>query len=376
MTTSTTLFRLTLAAAALAVAGSATAQMKSVGKLSEHGFPATITDFAGTALVHGLDVNDPLLIVEDPFFFDPLLPLDVDTGNFPPETLYWMAAADMPTTVGDAEISMSVAAVFGTDTAQQGQQTLSAALTIRIDTPTVGTYTVTHPSGVQVFEVAVAGDKAINETSETFGGGTSNFNSPLNVALSPIGPTLLEWDINAPLGYLGNPALPHTVTGSPFGTNFFRVEGPDVGGPGIDLIETDLFTVVGKRAVIAPTAWADLSGGLPGTDGIQPYLSGTGDLSGGSPFSVSLTGAPDGTLGILFVGTQASNTPFAGGVLVPNPSTGFRRQRITNFAGQISFGGAVPTLPPGVQIFIQYWIQDSGAPQSFTGTNAIVGTVP
>ena len=33
-----------------------------------------------------------------------------------------------------------------------------------------------------------------------------------------------------PAGYLGDPTVPHTVTGSPFETNYVKIEGPNVGG--------------------------------------------------------------------------------------------------------------------------------------------------
>jgi hypothetical protein len=56
----------------------------------------------------------------------------------------------------------------------------------------------------------------------------------------------LMWNTGAPAGYLGNPNTPHAVTGSPFNTNFFKVDGPNVGGAGINSIQTTLFTVSGK----------------------------------------------------------------------------------------------------------------------------------
>lgn len=60
----------------------------------------------------------------------------------------------------------------------------------------------------------------------------------------------LKWDPAvapaAPAGYLGNPNTTHAVTGSPFGTNIFKVDGPNVGGPGINSIQTNLFTLSGK----------------------------------------------------------------------------------------------------------------------------------
>jgi hypothetical protein len=56
---------------------------------------------------------------------------------------------------------------------------------------------------------------------------------PFTAALgSPIGP-FLRWDPAvtplAPVGFIGDPTVPHTVIGSPFGTNFFRIEGPNAG---------------------------------------------------------------------------------------------------------------------------------------------------
>jgi hypothetical protein len=56
----------------------------------------------------------------------------------------------------------------------------------------------------------------------------------------------LRWDTGAPAGYLGNPNVLHAITGSPFATNYFKVDGPNVGGAGINSIQTNLFTVSGK----------------------------------------------------------------------------------------------------------------------------------
>ena len=59
---------------------------------------------------------------------------------------------------------------------------------------------------------------------------------------------------------MGDAASDHKVTGSPLGTNFVRIEGPnvnpsstvdgcpDVVGPIADCLQTDLFVVAGKLA--------------------------------------------------------------------------------------------------------------------------------
>jgi hypothetical protein len=46
--------------------------------------------------------------------------------------------------------------------------------------------------------------------------------------------------------FIGDPNIAEPVTGSPFATNFFRIEGPNIGGPGIDFVETGLFFLAGK----------------------------------------------------------------------------------------------------------------------------------
>ena len=44
--------------------------------------------------------------------------------------------------------------------------------------------------------------------------------------------------------------------------------------------------------------------------------------------------------------------------------------------GEISFGGTFPAIASGIQILVQYYIRDLGAPQGFAGSNAVSGLVP
>jgi hypothetical protein len=64
-----------------------------------------------------------------------------------------------------------------------------------------------------------------------------------------VGPILVAIDPTPPTGFVGDINIDQRVTGSPCGTNFFRVIGPagvDLGnGPGVP-VETDLFAVQGK----------------------------------------------------------------------------------------------------------------------------------
>jgi hypothetical protein len=60
----------------------------------------------------------------------------------------------------------------------------------------------------------------------------------------------LRWDPAfapaAPVGYLGDPTVDHRITGSPFNTNIFKIDGPNIGGNGVNTIQTNLFAVSGK----------------------------------------------------------------------------------------------------------------------------------
>jgi hypothetical protein len=83
----------------------------------------------------------------------------------------------------------------------------------------------------------------INTTEDIgCGGAPCDFRMPMEGKIS----RYLKWTTGAPAGYLGNPNTLHAVTGSPFSTNYFKVDGPNVGGTGINSIQTTLFTLSGK----------------------------------------------------------------------------------------------------------------------------------
>src|SRR5262249_50031084 len=65
------------------------------------------------------------------------------------------------------------------------------------------------------------------------------------------------------------------IVGSPFGTNVFRLAGPNVGGPGVDVVETNLFTMVGKIFVRPPTTTSLGAGPNPSVTGQPVTLTAT-----------------------------------------------------------------------------------------------------
>ncbi len=104
---------------------------------------------------------------------------------------------------------------------------------------------MTHPFGVDTLRADSSGE--IDVTTDI-----GCFTAPCNYETSLKGRVtrFLRGDPAvapaAPAGYVGDPNVPHKVMGSPLGTNLFRVEGPNVGGSGVNVIQTDVFTVQAK----------------------------------------------------------------------------------------------------------------------------------
>ena len=184
---------------------------------------------------------------------------------------FWASAdaiIDIPatgvlTTPGRAILVSAVEAAFLPDFAD-GNQFPFTRLRIRIDIPKVGTYVVTHPWGQISYNITTPGIRAINDSFDIpFVANQVGYQGKIGPILTwdtfPGDPLLDQYgppfQFTPPFGmgvpdgnpdYIGTLAVEHTVTGSPCGTNFFRIEGPDIGGTGINSIGTALFTVTGK----------------------------------------------------------------------------------------------------------------------------------
>lgn len=224
----------------------------------DHLFPVWYRDSSGLALELCLDGADPLCNFPVGVIPNPNQPISFP-NNFPDEAFWWMAESEMTTSAGSALLIMALEAAFAVDAVIPGDQISFGRIRLRIDLNRPGNYRITHPYGVDEFQVTTTGRRAINYT-EDIGGGRLDFQGAM---LSRIGP-FLTWDPieQAPPGYVGDPTVAHRVTGSPFGTNVFRIEGPGVGVAGspflcpdrpgdLNCIQTDLFFLQGKVATIA-----------------------------------------------------------------------------------------------------------------------------
>jgi len=180
--------------------------------------------------------------------FDPLLPI-VFPLNFPDEAFWFTADAQIvDATAGvDVKYVSAIEAAFGTGAVANGDQITFARIRFFVQVPTAGTYIFTHPFGVDTFVVDTI-DPVAREIQFTrdIGVATGIFTGALN---GDIWPFLVR--SNTPGGapapivigtetFLGDPNVLQAVTGSRFGTNFLRIQGP-----GID-ITTDQFAISGK----------------------------------------------------------------------------------------------------------------------------------
>lgn len=193
-------------------------------------------------------------------------PANPTVCNFPDESFYFMGDAAFTSADGTVDVTYvsNLEAAFANGDPAPNEQITFARIRIRIDLPPdapAGTYTVTHPYGIERFDVTAGGTKAINMTRDIGIGAAGVFTGAL---AGDIGPFLVDETVptlgfipavNPSTGltesYIGDPNTPRPVLGSPFGTNFVRVQAPD----GAVLAESNEFTVMGKvfSAQLLPT---------------------------------------------------------------------------------------------------------------------------
>jgi hypothetical protein len=240
--------------AAAAIAGPAHANLSAVSPvLLVSGHPFSYTDPTGLSLE--LCINDPGCPASPPV-------LENQAPN--DEAFYQLASSTATSGSKEATIDFNLEAAF-----------LAGPITFgRIQATFHGLeaneeYTVTHPYGVSHFTTDDNGEligRVRAGQREEIGGAENEFTTALNTTIGPF----LRWTGDtAPAGYTGDGVTPHTVDGSPTGTNSIRVSGP-----GLPPVETDpvtgevtgglfsdLFTVEGKIAgpTPAPSAFSSLS---------------------------------------------------------------------------------------------------------------------
>lgn len=236
------------------------AVLERVGPVSNDpavgGYPAWYQDTTGLAL----EFCDPKNLAEVAGGWCLLLPDNVPAppeafpGEFFDEHFFYSAGAVF--TAGTILWETALEAAFAADVAPGGQIVFTR-IRVRFDAPVAGTYTITHPYGVEIIDHPGGGrifftdDVGINCPPGQFQcameGRVGPFllpsNTPGGVELPPVpGPVPGKL-------YIADPAREGPITGSPTGTNFVRIQGPagsDIGGSLLDFIETSDFTLVGR----------------------------------------------------------------------------------------------------------------------------------
>src|SRR5437899_10976840 len=230
------------------LAGNARAQGCTHGPLPEvstaiipaNGFPLYYVDANGLALQPCLNLAGCGALART--LPNPLAPISFP-ANFPPESFYARAVAKLTAGTVSALYTAALEGTFFNGVVEPGNQMVFTRVRTRVaGLQAGGVYTVTHPYGVKTLTADAFG--VINDTVTIGAIPISLLPSAFSRALAgPVGSTFLTWDTAPPAGFIGDVLTPHTITGTPCGTNFFRVEGPGlpVGG-----VQTPLFTITGQ----------------------------------------------------------------------------------------------------------------------------------
>ncbi|BEL11677.1 hypothetical protein Q0Z83_098680 [Actinoplanes sichuanensis] len=261
--------------AAAVVVTTATRQgsLTQAGPLAEHGFPAWYRDSNGLRLEACTTLDDPLCSTLPDEVPNPDAPVSYP-DNFPGEFFYQLAGAEMTLSNGvDFGIGLDLEGAWAAEEVRDGDQMVFGRVRIRFDAVEGTRYRITHPYGV---DDLTATDRGVNMT-EDIGTTPGAFGQAIGSRIGPF----LKWDPTvapaAPAGYTGDPGVDHRVVGSPYATNFVRVEqlDPASGAVIADLGFTDLFSVQGRYATNSGVDidQATYTVGSDGTGVIEVYAS-------------------------------------------------------------------------------------------------------
>ncbi|MEW5745720.1 MAG: hypothetical protein AB1805_09840 [Nitrospirota bacterium] len=325
----------------LIVSSAAHAALNVMGPIDpNNGFPKYYQDSNGLALELCIpnvqELADGACLILPADVPSPLAPIVFPT-NFPGEAFWWAGGTiiDLPGG-GSADLVMALEAAFAFEEPIQGDQVSFGRVRIRVDIPAPGgNYVVTTPYGIFPFNNVQPGVRAINMTQDigitvpgVFTGALGSSIGPyLRPSLTPGGAPLPFFDLYPGSGklYIAQPAALGPVTGGPFG-NVFRVEGPNIGGPGINSIETVNFELVGRLF-----------------DGVLPTpLTPTRT-------TYSRTAAGQGQIDIFADSAPAATVTVSGGANMPPGEVALAGSAIGNFFATINLADAT-VLPPFVTL--------------------------
>ncbi|MBW8765607.1 MAG: hypothetical protein JF630_04955 [Geodermatophilales bacterium] len=238
----TAVLTLPLAAATSALATTAVTVknpggLASVGPVNaENGFPAWYQDSspAKTRVELCLDGDNPLCGFLPGDIPNPDAPISFP-DNFPEEAFYFLASSTMNLPGGGrATLTLGVEAAFANTVTNGDQITFARQRIVVVGGPRNTTMHFDHPYGSIDIDTDSSGKgRLVEDVSPA----TGNFTTALKGNIGPF----LSWGAGAPAGYVGDPAIEHTVVGGPLRNTF---DATWTGGAATQ----NLFTVQGKIA--------------------------------------------------------------------------------------------------------------------------------
>ena len=182
---------------------------------------------------------------------------EVFPGLFADEHFWWQAGASMtPATGGKALLVLGLEAAFSAGVANGNQITFSRIRARLSPVPVDGNYRFIHPYGEETIfgtrggRIFFTDDVGIGAPGDFTGAMQGRLGPFLLPSQTPGGAELAP--VAGPVPgklYIADPARIGPVTGSPRNQNIFRIEGPagsNLGGPGVDFIETTGFSLMGR----------------------------------------------------------------------------------------------------------------------------------
>jgi hypothetical protein len=219
--------------------------------------------------------------------------------NFPDEAFWWAGETTLTYPGGSALLVLAQEAAFANGPIVSGDQIAFGRVRIRATglVPNAW-YRFTYPFGQIDLQAVDKAPRVVNYTSDVGCVAAPCADGAFSqLGGSAIGPNFLQWDTTEsapPEGYVGNPAVPHRVTGSTFvpegeaePANHFRIDR--ITGPGGTVTSTvgrtDFFLVQGKLAgparghfAAAPVRFDDREVGTSAEREVRIRNTGSGDL--------------------------------------------------------------------------------------------------
>jgi Fibronectin type III domain len=206
-----------------------------------HGFPAWYEDNKGLRLEACVDHLNALCGIPVDEVTNPSAPVSFPS-NFPAEFFYQLAETEITLRGGGtAQLVLGLEGAWLQEAVNPGDQTVFARIRVDVEDAVPGTtYRFKHPFGELTVDTDADGEgRFVQDATPAL----NNFDTPLAGNFGPF----LRWRAgvlpNPPAGYVGDPEIPHQVTGSPTGFNRFTAwQGTLQEGT------TDLFSISGKIA--------------------------------------------------------------------------------------------------------------------------------